>query len=91
MRADISELPQIFENNHVDMAVLSVPKIMANRAAHELVSHGVRAIWNFTNVELDVAESDVIVENIHFSDSLLALGYYMSERIDAEAGAKNQK
>ena len=88
---DISELPQIFENNHVDMAVLSVPKIMANRAAHELVSHGVRAIWNFTNVELDVAESDVIVENIHFSDSLLALGYYMSERIDAEAGAKNQK
>ena len=38
-----------------------------------------------------MAESDVIVENIHFSDSLLALGYYMSERIDAEAGAKNQK
>ena len=81
---DISELPQIFENNRVDMAVLSVPKIMANRAAHELVSHGVKAIWNFTNVELDVAESDVIVENIHFSDSLLALGYYMSERMDAE-------
>ena len=70
---DISELPHIFDNNKVDMAVLSVPKLMANKAAHELVEHGVHAIWNFTNVELDVAESDVIVENIHFSDSLLAL------------------
>lgn len=90
---DISELPHIFDNNKVDMAVLSVPKIMANKAAHELVDHGVKAIWNFTNVELDVSESDVIVENIHFSDSLLALGYYLSERIDSEAAAaaKNQK
>ena len=88
---DISELPQIFENSRVDMAVLSVPKIMANRAARELVNHGVKAIWNFTNIELDVSDSDVIVENIHFSDSLLALGYYMSERMDAEAGSKAQK
>ena len=90
---DISELPQAFERGPVDVAVLSVPKIMANRAANELVEHGVHAIWNFTNVELDVAESDVIVENIHFSDSLLALGYYLSERMDSEAAAaaKNQK
>ena len=49
---DISELPNIFDNNKVDMAVLSVPKLMANKAAHELVEHGVHAIWNFTNVEL---------------------------------------
>ncbi len=35
---------------------------------------------------------EVIVENIHFSDSLLALGYYLSERMDSEAAAaaKNQ-
>ena len=36
---------------------------------------------------------DVIVENIHFSDSLLALGYYLAESIDAKAAAeaKNNK
>ena len=52
-----------------------------------------KAIWNFTNIELDVNENEAIVENIHFSDSLLALGYYLSERIDAEAtaAAKNAK
>lgn len=84
---DISELPEIFRTSKVDMAVLSVPKLIANKVARELIDHGVRAIWNFTNVELDVSENEAIVENIHFSDSLLALGYYLSERIDAEAAA----
>ena len=84
---DISELPEIFKTSKVDMAVLSVPKLIANKVAREIIDHGVRAIWNFTNVELDVSENEVIVENIHFSDSLLALGYYLSERIDAEAAA----
>ena len=84
---DISELPEIFRTSKVDMAVLSVPKLIANKVARELIDHGVQAIWNFTNVELDVSEDEAIVENIHFSDSLLALGYYLSERIDAEAAA----
>ena len=84
---DISELPEIFKTSKVDMAVLSVPKLIANKVAREIIDHGVRAIWNFTNVELDVSENEAIVENIHFSDSLLALGYYLSERIDAEAAA----
>ena len=89
---DISELPQAFERGPVDVAGLSVPKIMANRAANELVELGVRSIWNFTNVELDVG-GDVIVENIPFSDSLLALGYYLAGSIDAKAAAeaKNNK
>lgn len=84
---DISELPEVFKTSKVDMAVLSVPKLIANKVAREIIDHGVRAIWNFTNVELDVSENEAIVENIHFSDSLLALGYYLSERIDAEAAA----
>lgn len=84
---DISELPEIFKTSKVDMAVLSVPKLIANKVVREIIDHGVRAIWNFTNVELDVSENEAIVENIHFSDSLLALGYYLSERIDAEAAA----
>ena len=83
---DISELPHIFDTSRV-------AKLIANKIAHELIDHGVKAIWNFTNIELDVNENEAIVENIHFSDSLLALGYYLSERIDAEAAAaaKNAK
>ena len=84
---DISELKNLLETHRVDIAVLSVPKLIANKVARELVEHGVKAIWNFTNIELDVSESEAIVENIHFSDSLLALGYYLGEKLDAEAAA----
>ncbi|NCB51764.1 MAG: redox-sensing transcriptional repressor Rex [Clostridia bacterium] len=82
---DISDLPQVFNNNDVDVAVLCVPKSMANTAAEDLIRFGIRAIWNFTNVELALSSSDVIVENIHFSDSLLALGYYLAESADLKA------
>ncbi len=85
---DISDMGAFFQNNRVDVAVLCVPKSMANRAAAELVEHGIRAIWNFTNTELELSDPDVIVENIHFSDSLLALGYYLAESIDVKAAAQ---
>lgn len=90
---DISELPTIFEKRKIDVAVLAVPKIMANKAANELVDLGIKAIWNFTNVELELDDPTIVVENIHFSDSLLALGYYLAETIDTEAAsaARNKK
>lgn len=82
---DISDLPQVFHDQDVDVAVLCVPKSMANSAAEDLIHFGIRAIWNFTNVELSLSSPDVIVENIHFSDSLLALGYYLAESADQKA------
>ena len=52
----------------------------------------VHSIWNFTNTELQIQDADPIIENIHFSDSLLALGYYLSESLDeAEARAARAK
>ena len=50
-----------------------------------LRDNGIDAIWNFTNVDLTEPNSSTIVENIHFSDSLLSLGYYVAERYDEEA------
>ena len=47
--------------------------------ADRLVAGGVRGIWNFTNAELNVHKSGVVVENVHFADSLLALSYMISE------------
>ena len=46
---------------------------------------GIDAIWNFTNVELTEPGSSTIVENVHFSDSLLSLSYYVAERSDENA------
>lgn len=89
---DVSDISQAFADEDIDVAVLSVPKAMANFAAENLVNHGIKAIWNFTNTELTISDPDVVVENIHFSDSLLALSYYLSESLDAAAAseAKNK-
>ena len=78
----MGDLPAYLDEHHVDIAVLTVPKDAAIPVTQILTEHGVDAIWNFTNVELTEPNSNTIVENIHFSDSLLSLSYYVSERID---------
>ena len=82
---DMSSLPQYLEKNKIDAAVLCVPKAHAVETTKLLTDHGINAIWNFTNVELTSPESSTIVENIHFSDSLLSLSYYISENNDEKA------
>ncbi len=81
----MDELESFLADNPVDVAVLSVPKEAALRVTERLTKNGIRAIWNFTNVELTDPNSNILVENVHFSDSLLSLSYYVSERKDEEA------
>lgn len=89
---DFTDLDNILSELKPDVAVLCVPKSMANAVANEISALGVHSIWNFTNTELQIQDADPIIENIHFSDSLLALGYYLSESLDeAEARAARAK
>ena len=78
-------LVEYLQNNHVDVAVLTVPKEVAVSVTNTLTSNGVDAIWNFTNVELTEPNSPTLVENVHFSDSLLSLSYFVAERKDENA------
>lgn len=86
-------LVEYLRNNRVDVAVLTVPKEAAISVTNILTENGIEAIWNFTNVELTEPNSSTIVENIHFSDSLLSLSYFVSERQDEKASklAKAEK
>lgn len=70
----MSELEDYCKNNKVDIAALTIPRDAAPDVAKELVGYGVRAIWNFAHVDLDLDDS-VIVENVHLSDSLMQLSY----------------
>ena len=81
---DGNTLPVFLRENHVDIAVLTVSRAEARRVAKVIAEGGVRAIWNFTNEEIAPSVPDTVVENIHFSDSLLCLSYYLAEKIDAE-------
>ena len=81
----MDELESFLADNPVDVAVLSVPKESAVPVTERLTACGVEAIWNFTNVELTEPNSRVLVENVHFSDSLLSLSYFVAERKDEQA------
>ncbi len=71
----IDELPDYVKNHTVDIAALTMPKSKAAQIANELVSLGVHAIWNFAHVDLELFDKDVIIENVHLSDSLMQLSY----------------
>ncbi len=67
-------------DNDVDIAILSINRDHAQQVAEELIDCGIKSIWNFTDADIDPGESGCIIENIHFSDSLLALSYYLTEK-----------
>ncbi len=79
-----TDLEKYIAEHHVDIAILTVPREVAAEATQKLLENGVDAIWNFTNVEIVEPHSKTIVENLHFSDSLLALCYYLHDRRQKE-------
>lgn len=70
----MEEMEEFVKNNEVDIAVLTIPKTGAVDVAEKLVSYGIKAIWNFAHVDLNVPEG-IQVENVHLSDSLMKLSY----------------
>jgi redox-sensing transcriptional repressor len=74
-----TEMDEYLRSRQVQVGVLTVPGYAAQAMADKLIAGGVKGIWNFTNTEVSVGDSGVIVENVHFSDSLLTLSYYITE------------
>lgn len=74
----LSELPFFLRENNVEIAILTLPKNKAKEMADILVENGIKAIWNFAHLDLETPD-DVIVENVHLSESLMTLSYNLSK------------
>ena len=75
----LDELESFLATHKVEIATLAIPKAEAVKVAKRLVDSGIRAIWNFAHTDLDLPE-DVVVENVHLSESLMRLSYNLSGR-----------
>ena len=73
----MDELKSFVQKNDVEIAVLTIPKEKAIEVANMLVENGVRAIWNFAHTDLNLPDN-IIVENVHLSESLMQLSYNIS-------------
>ena len=76
----VDELSAYLKNHLVDIGVITTPAVGAQAIADILVAGGVKGIWNFAPVPLKVPEN-VVVENVHISESLLVLSYQLHHQI----------
>ena len=76
----VDELDDFVRENDVKIGGLCVPKSQAVKVANQMMAAGIKAIWNFATVDLDTP-SDVVVENVHLSESLMRLSYKANSRV----------
>ena len=76
---NISALDEFCKENKPKAAILCIPKEAAEEISSQLISLGVKAFLNFSHYDILVNNTDVLVENIHFGDSLMTLSYKLNE------------
>lgn len=76
---DMDRLDEFYRENHPDIAILCIPKEEAPSVAKTLVDLGIKGFWNFSHYDLSLDFPDVIVENVHLSDSLMTLCYNVTQ------------
>ena len=86
----VEELEQFIRDNDVQIAALTIPKTKAPEIADRVIRAGVKGIWNFAHVDLTVPD-DVVVENVHLSESLMRLCYRVCSMQDKESGEKDKE
>ena len=77
---DVSTLDEFCRENLPAAAILCIPKEEAKKVSAQLIALGVRGFWNFSHYDLALEHPDVVVENMHFGDSLMTLSYRMHNR-----------
>ena len=71
-------LDEFCRENLPQVAILCIPKESAERISAQLIKLGVKAFWNFSHYDIAMNHPDVVVQNIHFSDSLMRLSFKMT-------------
>jgi redox-sensing transcriptional repressor len=74
----LEKLPDLVRRMHVLIGILTVPAGAAQEVADLMVRAGIRAIWNYTPVQLQVPDS-VIVEDVKLAASLAVLSSRLAE------------
>ena len=72
----ISELDCFCKTNKVLMGIITVPAEYAQSVCDQLIACGIKAIWNFAPVHLDVPEH-ILVQSENMANSLAVLSMHL--------------
>ena len=74
------DIDDYIRENRVDTAILALPKDAVEKLIDKLYLLGIRNYWNFSHYDIARRYNDVIVENVHLSDSLMTLCYRINDK-----------
>ena len=80
---DAAQIQHLVRRLNVLIGIITVPKSAAQKVADELIEGGVRAIWNFAPVHLNVPEN-IAVKNEDMAASLAILSKRLAEILNTE-------
>ena len=74
----MNDLESFCSSNPVQIGIITVPKIAAQRVCNSLVSVGIKAIWNFAQLHL-VVPKGILVQNENMAASLALLFKHLND------------
>ncbi len=76
---DVRYLRRQVEQMQIQLGIITCPAEIAQQCVDELAAGGVRAIWNFAPINLNV-HKNIFLRNEHISIGLGELAYYMKRQ-----------
>jgi len=81
---DVAKMEDFCLSRRVTAAALCVPDEASPALVGRLYRAGVRAIWNLTTYDIRADYPDMLVENVHLTDSLMSLCYLINAKNNGE-------
>lgn len=76
---NVNQMEKIIREKKVDIGIIAVPRLEAQKVCNQLVEYGIKAIWNFAPVNIMVPD-DVVLKNEDLSASLSILLKMVEDR-----------
>ncbi len=76
---DVANLEQIVKERQIHIGIIAVPAAFAQSVADKLVAAGVKGIWNFAPIKMEVPDTMHIV-NEDLSVGLSSLSYHITRK-----------
>ena len=76
----MEELESFCRANQILMGIITVPAKFAQQVCDRMIACGIKAIWNFAPVHLDVPDN-ILVQNENMATSLAVLSMHLQAQI----------
>ncbi len=76
----LEQMESFCRDNKILMGIITVPAAHAQQVCDEMIACGIKAIWNFAPVHLEVPEN-ILVQNENMATSLAVLSMHLQAQI----------